>query len=81
MIAGTLIIIGIIAAIFAGFYFLIARPMRKKYGKGVKAYRPFDVEEFGYKKEFGDVETVDILDDPAFSDMPGNVFHIPLMTD
>ena len=57
----TLIIIGI----FAGFFFLVVRPLQKRSGK-------YDVE---LPKEFGHAGTNDVIRDPAFMDVPGNIFH------
>ena len=51
----TLIIIGV----FAGFFFLVVRPLQKRSGK-------YDVEL---------PKGTDILADPAFHDVAGNLFH------
>ena len=59
--ATTLIIIGI----FAGFFFLVVRPLQKKYGK-------YDVE---LPEEEGYAGSLDIIRDPGFMDVPGNIFH------
>ncbi|MDA8088077.1 MAG: hypothetical protein M0Z75_15440 [Nitrospiraceae bacterium] len=57
----TLIIIGI----FAGFFFLVVRPLQKRSGK-------YDVEL--PEEEFG-AGSLDPITDPGLSDIPGNIFN------
>ena len=59
----TLIIIGV----FAGFFFLVVRPLQKRSGK-------YDVELPSENPDFPGGH-FDSVVDPSFRHIPGNIFH------